>query len=279
MDILDQQRLLVASGYYNGRVDGILGPQTIKAAHTIVARHPTQLTGDPGTWSDARLVVAACQLILLFAGHEPGAIDGLVGHNTREAYASWFEKTTTGKVTIVPRTPVKGYQPVKGVFPNQAGMSAFYGKPGLPGSKEERAMQARLVSFDLPFAFRLDYDRNTPVRSIRLHELCVVSAEAAINEAIRHYGRDEFVRLELDCFAGGYNPRHMRGGKSFSVHAYGAATDWSAAKNGLHMRAPQAQFSSEVYKAYFDIWEAYGWTSLGRAIGRDWMHIQAGAVR
>ena len=59
------------------------------------------------------------------------------------------------------------------------------------------------------------------------------------------------------------------------MHAYGCAIDHYAAPNGLTTRAPQALFSGKDYVEFFDIWESFGWVSLGRAIGRDWMHIQA----
>lgn len=83
------------------------------------------------------------------------------------------------------------------------------------------------------------------------------------------------MRLGLDRHAGTYNHRRMRGGSAWSMHAYGCAWDFHAAPNGLTTRCPQALFCGREYRAFFDIWEAHGWISLGRAIGRDWMHVQA----
>ena len=43
-------------------------------------------------------------------------------------------------------------------------------------------------------------------------------------------------------------------------------------------RCPQALFCGHEYRKFFDICEAHGWLSLGRAIGRDWMHVQAATL-
>jgi len=57
---------------------------------------------------------------------------------------------------------------------------------------------------------------------------------------VKHYGEAEFRRLKLDMYGGCYNKRRIRGGKSWSTHAFGAA---------------------------MDIWP-------NKNIGRDWMHFQ-----
>lgn len=108
-----------------------------------------------------------------------------------------------------------------------------------------------------------------------IHEKCADSAERALREIAKNYTLPTLQRLGLDRFAGSYNHRKMRGGDSWSMHAYGCAIDFYAAPNGLRTPCPTALFCGEEYKTFFDIWEAEGWTSLGRAINRDWMHIQA----
>lgn len=274
----DMQRLLTAAGYYKGEIDGLMGAKSRAAAFAVLNRHTDKVRA-LATWSNQRAVVAACQLILFYAGHSPGAIDGFVGQNTREAFNDWAAAQSSQGARQLEQTPVPGYTPIKTRFPSQAGCVAFYGKPGLEGSAADKAMQSKLVDVVFPFAFRIDYNLSQKATRMRLHEKCAESAQRAINQAVNYYGETQFRKLGLDRFAGSYMARLMRGSKTtFSMHAYGCAHDWYAEPNGLTTRCPQALFCGDDYKPYFDIWEAHGWTSLGRAIGRDWMHLQAATL-
>lgn len=269
------QRLLTASGYYKGRVDGVWGNETLTAARKITVRHPDKIIGKIESWPADRIIIAAAQLVLHFTGNEPGGIDGLWGHNSQNAYTSWLSTQSSGSPIIVERKPVENPPIVKSVFPKQSECPDFYGAPGLPGTSADKAMQARLVKIRIPFTFRLDYDLDTPITSIRLHAKCAESAEEAYERVFQHYGKDRMISLGLDRFAGSYNPRKMRGGSSWSMHAFGCAIDTYAAPNGLHDRKPKALFSRPEYDAWFDIWQQFGWVPLGRAIDRDYMHVQA----
>lgn len=270
----DIQTLLTASGYYKGRIDGGWGDQTITAADTIVKRHLAKLAPGFDLKNTTRLVVAAAQLVLLFTGNQPGAIDGYWGHNSQNALENWLSVTKTGKPVVVDRTPV-ATQVVTKLFPSQAGCVAYYGQPGLPGTANERAMAAKMVSIQLPFPFRIDFALDKHTKTIQLHNKCAESAEVAYQRVFEHYGHDKMVELGLDRFAGSYVPRVMRGGTSFSMHAYGCAIDTYAGPNGLHVHKPTALFSKPDYAKWFDIWAELGWTSLGRVIDRDYMHVQA----
>ncbi len=278
MNNKDMQRLLTAAGYYKGMIDGALGKDSRAAAFKLLNRHSDKIRAHKD-WSNQRAVIAACQIVLLFAGHSPGEIDGYLGHNTREAFNDWDAQNSARGVRSLEPVPLDTYHPVKSAFPSQAGVVAFYGKPGLPGTDKEKAMAAQLVDVAFPMPFRIDYNLDQRAVRMRLHRKCAESASKALIQSVNYYGESQFQKLGLDRFAGSYRPRLMRGSKkTFSMHAYGCAHDWYAEPNGLTTRCPQALFCGEQYKAFFDIWEAHGWTSLGRAIGRDWMHLQAASL-
>lgn len=268
----DIQRLLSAAGYYNGGIDGMLGAKSFVAIDRIIASHAKDCVSNPDKWSSNRRTVAAAQLVLKYAGYEPGAIDGYWGNNTEEALRAFDYERATGKREEVIRAPTTGYVPVRGAFPTQAGCTTFYGSPGSP------ALIAQLEMYTLPVAMRLDWNLGTKSTKVQLHKKCGTSAMSAMEEIVRHYGEKRWRELGLDRNAGTYNNRKMRGGTSWSMHAYGCAWDFWAEPNGLRVRCPQAKFCGSDYKAFFDIWEAHGWTSLGRAIGRDWMHVQAASL-
>ena len=48
--------------------------------------------------------------------------------------------------------------------------------------------------------------------------------------------------------------------------------------NRLRWRADKAALARPEYDKFWEIVEAEGWTSLGRAKGYDWMHFQAAGV-
>lgn len=274
MDIRSAQRLLLAAGYYKGGVDGLYGPKTRDAANVLVTKYmagPKKLIPDSAMkWSAQRRLVAAGQLVLHFAGHEPGAIDGLSGHNTQNALRAWdYAQATGGKKEEIDRTPLPGATVPVSTFPRQVDCTKFYGSPG------SASLEKELVIIESPYAMRLDYALGTVTRKIRLHRLCSDSALRVLSRALDYYGYEKLRELGLDRYAGAYNPRKMRGSNAWSMHAFGCAIDFYAAPNGLTTRCPQALFCGPAYAKFFDLWEEEGWVSLGRAIGRDWMHVQA----
>lgn len=264
MKVSDVQILLTASGYYNGGIDGVIGDKTLVAVSKILTRNLVNAE----TWSTKRRLIAAAQLVLNATGNEAGEVDGYAGHNTEEALAAWYFQNQHAKREAVKRTPLPTKSTPKGIFPHQNQCPTFYGTPGSD-------IASQLVAFRPAYDMRLDWKLGSKVRTIRLHKKCVSSADKAINRIKITYGQDRLRQLGLDRYAGAYNHRKMRGGTSWSMHAYACAIDFYARPNGLRMRCPQALFCKPEYSDFFDIWEEFGWTSLGRAIGRDWMHVQA----
>lgn len=262
----DLQRLLASAGYYTGAIDGDIGPRSLAGIEAILAAHADECVSDPSRWSARRRQVGAGQLVLRHAGHATGAIDGYAGNQTAGALLEWNHRQTYGTDLVLDAT--RTGPAVDSGFPKQSQCTAFYGKPG-------PAVERQLVMVDLPFTMRLDWNLPRKVTRVQLHARCADSARAAMREILRKYGEDELRRLGLDRHAGTYNHRRMRGGSAWSMHAYGCAWDFYAAPNGLTTRCPQALFCGPGYRKFFDIWEAHGWISLGRAIGRDWMHVQA----
>lgn len=266
MQIRDVQRLLTAAGYYKGPIDGLTA-SALPAARTLVYRRASETTFKTAA-SDKRIIIAAGQLVLKHAGFtDVGAIDGYAGNLTNGALLAWDHQQKTGVPLVLDRTAVA--PAIKTSFPAQSQCDSYYGVPGT------KANTAQLKSYTLPVAMRIDYALNQVSRTVQLHAKCGPSAMAAMEQIVRHYGEARWRKLGLDRNAGTYNLRRMRGGSSWSMHAYGCAWDFYAAPNGLTTRCPQALFCGADYKAFFDIWAAHGWTSLGRAIGRDWMHVQA----
>lgn len=263
MDPRHIQMLLASAGYYKGAIDSDLGPLSRAAAQTIERNAGRKLIG----WPWPRRMIAAAQAVLDAQGHEPGLIDGYWGHNTQEALTSWLS-AQAGTVATVVREPIIT-APSPASIPRQADMASFYGTPGPTGTVEKR-----LAFAEAPLPMRLDWDLDTRVTRLRVHEMCAQPLTKALAEVVRHYGEFQWRRLGLDRFAGGYNPRKMRGSTSWSTHAYGCAVDFYAAPNALRTRCPQALFCGPEYQPFLDIMQAHNWLPAVRLWGADAMHFQ-----
>ncbi|TYB83980.1 M15 family metallopeptidase [Oceaniovalibus sp. ACAM 378] len=263
MDVRQIQMLYASAGYYRGAIDGDPGPLTRDAA-VVIERNANAIRSH---WPWPRRLIAAAQTVLDAQGHEPGVIDGYAGHNTSEALTSWLSEQA-GVPADVRRAPLPSRAtPTR--LPRQAEVATAYGTPGPGGTVEQRLGWA-----ETPAPMRLDWDLDTTVTRLRVHGLCAEPLTAALAAVLDHYGEAEWRRLGLDRYAGGYNPRRMRGGTSWSMHAYGCAIDIFAAPNGLRTRCPAAGFCGSEYQPFLDIMERHGWLPAIRLWGADAMHFQ-----
>ncbi len=267
MRLFDIQTLLAAAGLYDGGLDGVDGPKTKAAVAMVLAKERPDVM-----LSVERFAVAAAQIILIKEGFEPGVIDGWYGHNTREAFNAWAFKNATGKVEKVTREKEPGYKPSKRIkLPTQAECGNYYGRPG-------PEIVRQLVNMPAPYSMRIDWNLYHRATTIRIHKKAAPSLEKALTAVRAHYGDALLRKLGLDRYAGAYFHRRMRGGSSWSMHAYACAIDFYAEPNGLRTRCPQALFCGPEYAEFVNIMVDNGWVSLGRAIGRDWMHFQRASV-
>ncbi len=127
---------------------------------------------------------------------------------------------------------------------------------------------------NLPFAFPLAWDTTQRATSYACHKIAAPIFTSIFAQAARHYGEKEFRRLRLDLFGGCFNYRPMRGGSQLSTHAWGIAWDIDPTRNKLKWGRDRAALAAEVYVPFWNIVEAHGAVSLGRARNYDWMHFQ-----
>jgi hypothetical protein len=146
-------------------------------------------------------------------------------------------------------------------WPHQSECQDFYGQPG----------RVELVKLIPPYP--LFYDEK-PISFFYIHHKCRDSAMRVLTAVKNIYG-DRIHALGLDRYDGCYNPRKMRGGNAWSMHAYGCAIDFDASHNQFREDHRTARFARPEYKEWMDAWEVEGWVSLGRARDFDWMHFQA----
>lgn len=248
IDSFELQTMLQNSGYYKGKVDGKIGPQTLAAAKAMF----------PGKgWNDGRALVAAQQTFLKVLHFYTGAIDGLVGPDTRFAIEKWQDDTRDKE----PPAALQLAQP--NVFPRQADVHLVFGAPG-----------ENIAPMKLPYKMKLAWNTRQTITTMQLNKKVHDSAGAALEEIRKTYGAD-ISKLRLDLFGGSFAVRLMRGGKSLSMHSYGIAIDFDPERNQLRWGADKASLDNSVYAEFWRAWESRGWVSLGRARNFDWMHVQA----
>ena len=142
-----------------------------------------------------------------------------------------------------------------------------YGKPNETG-------EGYLTTILLPYPMKLAWDLDTKVSKMRCHKLAAEPFLKVFNDLLAEYGLKEIERLGIDLFGGCFNYRKMRGGTSWSTHAWGIALDLDPARNKLKETAKTARFARPEYKPMIDIFYRHGFISLGIEENRDWMHFE-----
>jgi hypothetical protein len=150
------------------------------------------------------------------------------------------------------------------MWPRQRDMEKFYGPVG--------KNQTILV---LPFTMKLAWDLRQPIHRFSIHEKCHDSAKRCFERIADAYTEEARERTGINIFGGCLNVRKMRGGSSWSMHAWGAAIDFDPARNQLRWTPAQSRLMKPDCEAFWRIWESEGWVSLGRTRGIDAMHVQA----
>jgi hypothetical protein len=154
--------------------------------------------------------------------------------------------------------------PKNNPFPkaDQASLKKFYGDPGR-GDVEKRLVPIDVSGLGIKYSGK-------PVTRMNVHERCASSLLAALKAVAALPDSDG--RWVLKEYAGVYNHRPMRGGTSWSLHAYGAAIDLAPDTNGLHAHWPTAaNMPIEVMEEF----ARHGWKSAGAFWSRDAMHQEA----
>jgi len=196
--------------------------------------------------------------------------DGEWGKQTAAALRSYQDRES------IPRTgftgkPLPYPPPAKLPADTTSALTAFYGKPskGFPN----------LTTIELPYQMVLSWNRNQPVSKISCHKKVSDSLLRILAAIESEFKRDGILEHGLHLYGGCYNHRRMRGGSSWSRHAWGIAIDINPDQNGL--RTPWAEdkvgqpgYATMPVKA-IECFEKHGWKSYARSWGKDAMHFQA----
>ena len=142
-----------------------------------------------------------------------------------------------------------------------------YGKPNETG-------EGYLTTILLPYPMKLAWDLDTKVSKMRCHKLAAEPFLNVFNDLLAEYGMTEIERLGIDLFGGCFNYRKMRGGTSWSKHAWGIAVDIDPARNLLKETAKTARFARPEYQKMIDIFYKNGFISLGIEKNYDWQHFE-----
>lgn len=265
MNDQELQRRLASFQMYNGPVNGVIDAATLTAINAFLNFGNIHV---PSNWSASRRALAARQLVCQKDGIDAGSIDGLMGPQTRYALDVYEEMHGGGPVASIPdrdtapaRAAPRG---IPAIWPRQAEVPAFYGEVG--------GNQKKLL---LPYPMKLAWDKSKLVKSFSVHAKVHDSALRCFQNIAAVYDEAARADLGIDLFGGCLNVRKMRGGSNWSMHSWGIGIDFDPERNALKATRKTARLARPDAEAFWKIWEAEGWVSLGRARDFDWMHVQA----
>lgn len=127
---------------------------------------------------------------------------------------------------------------------------------------------------DLFFPYPMYYDGKL-VKKTKVHPKLKDRFLSVFTKVLEVYGLEKIKELGLDQYGGCHNYRVMRGGTELSRHSWAIAMDFDPANNQLKWNHRKARFAKPEYDQWWNIWEEFGFESLGREEDRDWMHVQA----
>lgn len=266
------QMLLKADNHYNGPFDGKLSTSVYDAIIKLLQSYKIDVKG----WSKSRLAIAAEQAVyrsMKVPGVDGLRIDGLVGPQmtfVREAYqarlvTNWRdEKDKQDEIAPPKPIPVKAKSKSIPVWPRQSECMSFYGKPG-----------TNQVTLTLPYPMRIAWEPKQIVRSWSCHAKVHDNMQRIFQRTLEHYGMEKIRELRLDLWGGTLNVRRMRGGSSWSTHAWGVAVDIDPDNNQLKWGRNRATLAKPVYNKFWEFVYDEGFISLGKERDFDWMHLQA----
>ncbi|MFG6535566.1 M15 family metallopeptidase [Sulfitobacter sp. 1A16787] len=248
------QEVLAKGAGYKGRIDGLAGSQSLAAA----ARVPGPRPAGWGAMSSARRVIAAAQMMLAAAGHDPGPVDGYMGQRT-EAAATLFLGDAWARPAARDGRPT--------AWGSEATLARVFGPPGGADCTRGRVL--------VPWGMVLAWDTSERVTEISCHALVAPSLGRVFEAVADTHKPAEIRALGLHLYGGCYNLRRKRGGSEWSTHAYGVALDFDPLRNRLRWGRDRARLAQEDASKFWRAFEDEGWCSLGREANFDWMHVQA----
>lgn len=203
--------------------------------------------------------------IRMFQSSQGLKADGMVGPKTA-SFLDLPHAVISSMAT--PEKPPGGKDP-RFNFPHDdtASMKAFYGDPTINNSAWQKA---NLVKVNPPW--QMFYDKEPVKSGIAFHRLAAPSFQKALDDIWDHYKKDvEAIKATgMHRYNGAYVLRAIRGSSRLSCHAFGAAVDFDAERNGMNY-----EHKSNMAVAVVEIFKANGaWWGGDYNRRQDPMHFQ-----
>jgi hypothetical protein len=266
------QKFLKIEGHYKkGPLDGVVGPQMKAAIASILKEYKIPCD----KWALARRLLAVEQLFYKSLKLYSGPIDGQEGPDTKYAREQYEAKQVTTwrdtveeTIKVAPEAAPVVKAPVaapsnKTAWPRQSGCGSFYGGVG--------TNQATAI---MPYEMCLAWETKSKVTKFSCHKKVKEPIERIFGRTLDYYGYEKIKELRLHYWGGCLNVRKMRGGSSWSMHAWGIAVDMDPDRNQLKWGRDRAVFAKPEYKKFWEFVYDEGAISLGIERNYDWMHFQ-----
>jgi hypothetical protein len=173
--------------------------------------------------------------------------------------------------TAAAKRHLKRIAPANNPFPTQRQVQSNTSVYGPHGEKNGYEPPSKKIK--LPFALHLYGDSSKLVKTLSVHPFCADSLQMIFEDLANVYTTtDERKAAGILDYYGVYNPRSIRGGSVWSMHAYRIAIDLDANRNRNRAHWPTA---SKMPIRVMEVFASHGWLCAGAMWSRDSMHFQS----
>lgn len=214
--------------------------------------------------------VTRIQYMLNELGYYNGAIDGIWGKLSSKGYQQVMHDLQIEGATLVKPEVTHTDEPFvlpDGSIPEVAKIGRY------SNADMQRAFGVvgeGTIRTELPYPMRLAWDTDTVVSHTQVHHLVARALQDALQAVLDHYGATAVTTLGLDLLGGVFNKRHMRGGTTWSSHAWGVSIDINPAGNPFRAHTSDTTFVNPAYTEFARIMVQHGFGT----IEYDLMHWQ-----
>lgn len=183
------------------------------------------------------------------------------------------------KLLVIPvGTPIQAEQPAKAQYDsmfNKSGVNPKFLVPDFVRKNPQTVYgsldNVRLVRVTSPYPLVIAWNKNQSTSRLLVNEIVATAIVDALTDFCDNTTEQEREKSGINLYGGCYNKRKVRGGSSWSSHAWGVSFDFNPEANRMGAKVTDTAFYKDhVHKQFANCLHRQGF----RTLEHDLMHFQ-----